>query len=225
MSAEPMSAAEVLAGLLEIEERMIRAEAFVTAIELRRVRVAVAAMAEREAETSRALTASLNVVKRLQAERDALVADRDAARRERDEQAEELERAELELAYLANEMVFEGNSIGWIAMKARNYKDAISRAWDVLRASGSPPDGNTGLSEMITKHCAEMNAREAALVREVEELRADADRYQELRSRMIAADFEWGDPATAVLVFRYEFPVSANLDAMIDAARAEARDD
>ena len=45
-----------------------------------RARTAVAAMAEREAETSRALTASLNVVKRLQAERDALVREVEALR-------------------------------------------------------------------------------------------------------------------------------------------------
>jgi len=77
---------------------------------------------------------------------------------------------------------------------------------------------------MLTKQIVVYAAERDALRAKVEALRADAERYQELRSRMIAADFEWGDPATAVLVFRYELPVSANLDAMIDAARAESRD-
>lgn len=54
----------------------------------------------------------------------------------------------------------------------------------------------------------------------------DAARYRWLRRRLIGADFAWGDRSAPALVFKYDLPVSANLDRMIDAARAkESRHD
>jgi hypothetical protein len=45
-------------------------------------------------------------------------------------------------------------------------------------------------------------------------------RYQWLRERLLGADFSWGDPATCVWVFETDAPISADLDASIDAAIA-----
>lgn len=82
-----------------------------------------------------------------------------AARRERDEAIEEKEYAELELAYLANEMVYEGNSIGWIASKAKKYGDALHRAWTALTEAGGKCDGQTELAEAIRQHFAAIAAQ------------------------------------------------------------------
>lgn len=87
---------------------------------------------------------------------DVLVADVAAARRERDEAREAQEHAELELAYLANEMMFNGNSIGWIASKADNYKAALGRAWDAFTATGGKCDGRTELADAIRQRGADV---------------------------------------------------------------------
>ena len=81
-------------------------------------------------------------------------ADIAAARRERDEAIEERGRAHIELAYLANELMFNGNSIGWIASKADNYKKALGDAWDALIALGGKCDGNTILADAIRQQLA-----------------------------------------------------------------------
>jgi len=60
----------------------------------------------------------------------------------------------------------------------------------------------------------------APLIARVAELQADARRYQWLKERLLAADFAWGDPATCVWVFETDAPISADLDASIDAATA-----
>lgn len=51
-------------------------------------------------------------------------------------------------------------------------------------------------------------------------LEKDAARYQWLKERLLAADFAWGEPATCVWVFETDAPISADLDASIDAAIA-----
>lgn len=78
-----------------------------------------------------------------------LIADVAAARRERDEAIEEKEYAEHQLALLANEMVYEGNSVGWIYSKAKNYGDALLKAWDALKLTGVKCDGNTSVADAI----------------------------------------------------------------------------
>lgn len=130
------------------------------AAKLSQARTAVAALIEREA---------------------ALIADRDAARRERDEEAEERERAELELAYLANEMIYEGNSIGWIASKAKNYGNALIEAWAALNDGGyrRPAGEMPNLTEAIKQHCD-------ALASEVKALR-------EATAELISADVEYDE--------------------------------
>lgn len=89
-----------------------------------------------------------------------LTADRDAARRERDEAIKAKESAELETAYLANEMVYEGNSIGWIASKAKNYGAALMDAWGAVKAIGGKCDGSTPLHEAIRQ---QLVAKDAAI--------------------------------------------------------------
>ena len=91
-----------------------------------------------------------------------LTADRDAARRERDEAIEAKESAELETAYLANEMVYEGNSIGWIASKAKNYGAALMDAWAAVKAIGGKCDGLTPLHEAIRQQLVAKTAIDAA---------------------------------------------------------------
>ena len=46
----------------------------------------------------------------------------------------------------------------------------------------------------------------------------DARRYQFLKARFIAADFDWGEPSTSVLIFEWKERVSADLDRTIDEA-------
>lgn len=161
------------------------------------IRTAVAALIEREA---------------------ALIADRDAARRERDEEAEERERAELELAYLANEMIYEGNSIGWIASKAKNYGNALIEAWAALNDGGyrRPAGEMPNLTEAIKQHCD-------ALASEVKALREDAERYRWLRNDSNFANRH----APAVVSCPLDDSLKSilcdsALDGAIDAARASA---
>lgn len=90
--------------------------------------------------------------------------DIEAARRERDEAREARERAELDLAYLANEMVYDGNSVGWIASKADKYKRALLEAWDAVKAVGGKCDGNTALATAIRAQLAAAPSPPVALV-------------------------------------------------------------
>lgn len=122
----------------------------------------------------------------LQARIAELTADRDAARRERDEAIQAKESAELEVAYLANEMVYEGNSIGWIASKAKNYGVALMAAWDGVKAIGGKCDGSTPLHEAIRQQLVAKDAGTERLQMTVQELglrnaelEADAERYRD----------------------------------------------
>ena len=58
---------------------------------------------------------------------------------------------------------------------------------------------------------------------EVAKLRKDAERYQKLRSLLLAADFDYGDMHESVLVFSLPDGscVSANLDITIDAMKEQ----
>lgn len=50
------------------------------------------------------------------------------------------------------------------------------------------------------------------------ELQANAARYEFLRDRLLAADFDWQESGESVLVFSWpDAPVSADCDATIDA--------
>lgn len=91
-----------------------------------------------------------------------LEADRDAARRERDDAIEEKEAAQLEVAYLANEMIYEGNSIGWIASKAKNYGAALGDAWSAVKAVGGVCDGATPLHVAIRQQLVAIDAARGA---------------------------------------------------------------
>ncbi len=57
------------------------------------------------------------------------------------------------------------------------------------------------------------------------ELIADAERYRWLKSRLLCADFCYGDPSEAVCALVFEIPedmqVSADLDATIDAVKEQ----
>jgi hypothetical protein len=66
-----------------------------------------------------------------------------------------------------------------------------------------------------------MFERIAKLEAENAELRKDAARYRWLRDKLLGADFAWGEPPTCVWVFETDAPISANLDAAIDAAMGE----
>ena len=64
---------------------------------------------------------------------------------------EELERAQRDYELLANESIYHGNSIGWIASKAKNYGDALLKAWEAVGDVGGTCDGKTPLHEAIRK--------------------------------------------------------------------------
>lgn len=59
-----------------------------------------------------------------------------------------------------------------------------------------------------------------SLQAEVAALRRDADRYRWLRTRMLAADFDYGGDGTQVLIFEMPsaFAASADCDMTIDDA-------
>ena len=63
------------------------------------------------------------------------------------------ENQRLKQAYydLAENMVYEGNSIQWIHSKAQNYGNALSDAWQSLNAKGVVADGNTTVAQGIDK--------------------------------------------------------------------------
>lgn len=50
---------------------------------------------------------------------------------------------------LADEAVYEGNSISWTYRKAIKYRDALERAWSAMAEAGYPADGETELSDAI----------------------------------------------------------------------------
>ncbi len=54
---------------------------------------------------------------------------------------------------------------------------------------------------------------------------ADAERYRWLKPLLDSADFAYGDPPRSVIVFAWDRPVSANLDAMLDAALAARKEE
>jgi len=102
---------------------------------------AVSAMAEREAETSRALTASLNVVKRLQAERDAL---RDEVEALRDLLAENVH-LKFELSASKREVEAlraDAERLNWL--DANNIPKRLG--WKV----GTAPAGNVSVSSVLS---------------------------------------------------------------------------
>lgn len=47
-------------------------------------------------------------------------------------------------------LIYKGNSVSWWQSKAENYKSALGRAWDAMKAAEFPPDGQTQLSDAIT---------------------------------------------------------------------------
>lgn len=69
-------------------------------------------------------------------------------------------------------------------------------------------------------HTTDLERQQAA---EIERLTKDAQRYRWLRGRLLAADFEWGDPAVPVLVFSWpaDVGVGGDCDMNIDAAMKE----
>lgn len=50
---------------------------------------------------------------------------------------------------LANNMVYQGNSVSYIYSKYKNCSSVISDCWDVLREFGVNPDGNTRVDDAI----------------------------------------------------------------------------
>jgi hypothetical protein len=75
----------------------------------------------------------------------------------------------------------------------------------------------------IATMAAQYNDEIVRLTAENEQLRSDAKRYQHLKSRMIAVDFEWGELKEPVLVFRWDGEISADLDKTTDAAIERAK--
>lgn len=94
---------------------------------------------------------SASTVAELRAKADA--AERRVGELEADalELREELEESQRSYALLANESIYDGNSIGWIASKAKNYGDALLLAWGAVKEVGGTCDGNTPLHEAIRK--------------------------------------------------------------------------
>lgn len=66
-----------------------------------------------------------------------------------DDLREEVERLQYDYALLANESIYDGNSIGWIASKAKNCGRAILDAWGAVKEVGGKCDGNTPLHQAI----------------------------------------------------------------------------
>jgi hypothetical protein len=64
---------------------------------------------------------------------------------------EEIEALRFDYAALANNTMYDGNSIGWIASKAKNYGRSLMDAWDAVCEIGGKCDGNTPLHEAIRK--------------------------------------------------------------------------
>ena len=61
-----------------------------------------------------------------------------------------------------------------------------------------------------------------ALHAECQKLRKDAERYRWLKERLLGADFDWGGAQVLVFEMPAGFSVSADADATIDDAMAEA---
>lgn len=57
---------------------------------------------------------------------------------------------------LAEEMIYEGNSVSWWHSKAIAYRDALGRAWDALSEAGIRADGQTDVAAGIRKLAARL---------------------------------------------------------------------
>ena len=64
---------------------------------------------------------------------------------------EERDQIELQYHHLANEMIYQGNSVGWWYSKATAYKAALGEAWDALHEAGVSADGRTTVADAIRK--------------------------------------------------------------------------
>lgn len=89
--------------------------------------------------------------------------------------------AEQELSLLANEMVYEGNSVSWWASKARNYGNALGVAWVALKGAGIEADGNTSVAQGIEKLAAK-NAEQADEIERLRSIEAKARQYLHLNN-------------------------------------------
>lgn len=73
-------------------------------------------------------------------------------------------------------------------------------------------------------HVCEMAMQAAIRIRELEQRLAaaekDAERYRWLKPRYFSVDWAYGSPPESVITFKiHDMPVSADIDATIDAAR------
>ena len=68
------------------------------------------------------------------------------------------ERDRVEQAYhdLANNMIYEGNSISWTKSKADNYGAALGEAWGALKEAGIKCDGQKTVTEGIRELAEEV---------------------------------------------------------------------
>ena len=62
---------------------------------------------------------------------------------------EQKEYAVMQLDELANNMIYNGNSVGYIYSKAENYKNCIGRCWDAVKEYGIECDGKKDIADAI----------------------------------------------------------------------------
>lgn len=60
--------------------------------------------------------------------------------------------------YLAQEMVYEGNSVAWWRSKAVAYRDAVDAVWRELRAAGVTADGKKTCADGVRELAARLKA-------------------------------------------------------------------
>ena len=68
------------------------------------------------------------------------------------EAIEERDMMEQQYNDLANELIYEGNSVSWWHSKAKNYGNALTEAWKALYECGVVADGETTVAEGIREY-------------------------------------------------------------------------
>lgn len=70
------------------------------------------------------------------------------------------ERDAMERAYhdLANEMVYEGNSVSWWRSKAMAYRNAVDDVWFALKDAGIHADGKKTCADGVRELAARLKA-------------------------------------------------------------------
>jgi hypothetical protein len=100
------------------------------------------------------------------------------------------------------------------------YKESAD---DFRILAGKEPDFAAGINSIHNACQFRTDCQKAEA--EIARLRADAERMDELQSRFLALDSDWGERKETVLIIRWDsnFRVSNSLRAAIDAARKDTK--